>query len=61
MVDYKNNINRNNILQCLESRIAGYVKLIDLNWTNGNKEEATKYMKQIQAILDFIDGKKLKN
>ncbi|KKN53963.1 hypothetical protein LCGC14_0597010 [marine sediment metagenome] len=57
VIDYKDDINRNNILQCLEGRIDGYIRCININFKNSNEKGTIVFLNQIQAIMDFIDNK----
>lgn len=53
-----NKSNRENIFMCLRSRITQYCKNIDKNLKNGNKEGAKTWIKQLGAIIGFVDGNK---
>ena len=47
---------RENILNCLSPLFGQYVENIDMCWNNNNPEAMKVWMKQIQEIMNFIDG-----
>ena len=47
---------RNNVLMCLEPLFEHYSKNITLCWNNDNKTGMETWIKQIEALINFIDG-----
>ena len=52
------NVIRDIIFECCTWRIEYYSESIDINLRNDNKKGAMSFIKQIENLLNFIDGVK---
>jgi hypothetical protein len=55
-IDYLNDKTRNSILQTVKPLTDDYIQKIDMNLRNDNPDGAKIFIKQLQSIIDFVDG-----